>query len=311
MGTEEAIVFSTGHQANIGTLGTILAPGDTVIVDSADHASILDGCLISRAKLRPFKHNRLDRLEKMLQRAGDDGGGVLVVVDGVFSMEGDIAPLPRIVELCKAYGARLMVDEAHGAGVLGARGAGASELFGVEADVDLRMGTFSKSLASCGGFIAGPHEVIDFLRISSRGRSSSPPPASPPRSAPRWPRCGSSARPRARSCSRGSWTTRATSTAACTTSASGSSKANRRSRPSCPSWSATTGRPCCSGAPSTTPASTSTSPSIRPSRPAARCCARASWRPTTAPSWTGRWLRFENVKQKFESEHGPLPEPAA
>jgi 8-amino-7-oxononanoate synthase len=168
MGTEEAIVFSTGHQANIGTLGTLLAPGDTVIADSADHASILDGCLLSRAKLRPFKHNRLDRLEKMLERAGDDGGGVLVVVDGVFSMEGDVAPLPRIVELVKAHGARLMVDEAHGAGVLGARGAGASELFGVEADVDLRMGTFSKSLASCGGFIAGPHEVIDFLRISSR-----------------------------------------------------------------------------------------------------------------------------------------------
>ncbi len=168
MGTEDAIVFSTGHQANIGTLGTILAPGDTVIADSADHASILDGCLLSRAKLRPFKHNRLDRLEKMLERAADDGGGVLVVVDGVFSMEGDVAPLPRIVELVKAHGARLMVDEAHAAGVLGARGAGASELFGVEADVDLRMGTFSKSLASCGGFIAGPHEVIDFLRISSR-----------------------------------------------------------------------------------------------------------------------------------------------
>jgi 8-amino-7-oxononanoate synthase len=168
MGTEEAIVFSTGHQSNVGTLGTILAPGDTVIADSADHASILDGCLLSRAKLRPFKHNRLDRLEKMLERAGEDGGGVLVVVDGVFSMEGDVAPLPRIVELVKAHGARLMVDEAHAAGVLGARGAGASELFGVEADVDLRMGTFSKSLASCGGFIAGPHEVIDFLRISSR-----------------------------------------------------------------------------------------------------------------------------------------------
>jgi 8-amino-7-oxononanoate synthase len=139
-----------------------------VIADSADHASILDGCLLSRAKLRPFKHNRLDRLEKMLERAGEDGGGVLVVVDGVFSMEGDVAPLPRIVELVKAHGARLMVDEAHAAGVLGPRGAGASELFGVEADVDLRMGTFSKSLASCGGFIAGPHEVIDFLRISSR-----------------------------------------------------------------------------------------------------------------------------------------------
>jgi 8-amino-7-oxononanoate synthase len=168
MGTEEAIVFSTGHQANVGTLGTILAPGDTVIADSADHASILDGCLLSRAKLRPFKHNRLDRLEKMLERAGEDGGGVLVVVDGVFSMEGDVAPLPRIAELVKAHGARLMVDEAHAAGVLGPRGAGASELFGVEADVDLRMGTFSKSLASCGGFIAGSHEVIDFLRISSR-----------------------------------------------------------------------------------------------------------------------------------------------
>src|SRR3954466_7633863 len=168
MGTEEAIVFSTGHQAHVGTLGTILAPGDTVIADSADHASILDGCLLSRAKLRPFKHNRLDRLEKMLERAGEDGGGVLVVVDGVFSMEGDIAPLPQIVELCKAYGARLMVDEANAAGVLGPRGAGTAELFGVEADVDLRMGTFSKSLASCGGFIAGPHEGIDFLRISSR-----------------------------------------------------------------------------------------------------------------------------------------------
>src|SRR5690242_10680710 len=110
MGTEEAIVFSTGHQANVGTLGTILAPGDTVIADSADHASILDGCLLSRAKLRPFKHNRLDRLEKMLERAvrdevGDErfargsGGGVLVVVDGVFSMEGDVADLKRIVEL--------------------------------------------------------------------------------------------------------------------------------------------------------------------------------------------------------------------
>jgi 8-amino-7-oxononanoate synthase len=168
MGTEEALVFTTGHQANVGTLGTILAPGDTVIADSGDHASILDGCLLSRAKLRPFRHNRLDKLEKMLERADEDGGGVLVVVDGVFSMEGDVAPLPQIADLCRAHGARLMVDEAHGAGVLGARGAGASELFGVEDRVDLRMGTFSKSLASCGGFIAGSHEVIDFLRITSR-----------------------------------------------------------------------------------------------------------------------------------------------
>jgi 8-amino-7-oxononanoate synthase len=168
MGTEDAIVFSTGHQANVGTLGTILAPGDTVIADSADHASILDGCLLSRAKLRPFRHGRLDKLEKMLERGVEDGGGVLVVVDGVFSMEGDVANLPRIVELSKAYGARLMVDEAHAAGVLGARGAGTAELLGVEGDVDLRMGTFSKSLASCGGFIAGSSEVVEYLRISSR-----------------------------------------------------------------------------------------------------------------------------------------------
>lgn len=168
MGTEEAIVFSTGHQANVGTLGTILDQGDTVIADSGDHASILDGCLLSKAKLRPFRHNKLDKLEKQLQRAQGDGGGVLVVVDGVFSMEGDIAPLGEIADLCERYGARLMVDEAHGAGVLGRRGAGTSELLGVEDRVDLRMGTFSKSLASAGGFIAGSHEVIDYLRISSR-----------------------------------------------------------------------------------------------------------------------------------------------
>jgi 8-amino-7-oxononanoate synthase len=168
MGSEDAIVFTTGHQANIGTLGTILGPGDTVIADSGDHASILDGCLLSRAKLRPFRHGRLDLLEKQLRRADDDGGGVLVVVDGVFSMEGDIAPLNEICDLCEAHGARLMVDEAHGAGVLGARGAGTAELLGLEDRVDLRMGTFSKSLASCGGFVAGPADVVDYLRIQSR-----------------------------------------------------------------------------------------------------------------------------------------------
>ncbi len=168
MNTDDAIVFTTGHQANVGTLGTLLGPKDTVVVDSADHASILDGVLLSRAKMRPFRHNRMDKLERALQRAEQDGGGVLVVVDGVFSMEGDVAPLVDIVELCERHGARLMVDEAHGAGVLGARGAGASELLGVEDRVDLRMGTFSKSLAACGGFVAGPAEVIDYLRISSR-----------------------------------------------------------------------------------------------------------------------------------------------
>jgi 8-amino-7-oxononanoate synthase len=168
MGTESAIVFTTGHQANVGTLGTILGPGDTVVADSGDHASILDGCLLSRAKLRAFRHNRMDKLERMLERASTDGGGVLVVVDGVFSMEGDVPPLREVCDLCERFGARLMVDEAHGAGVLGARGAGATEYFGVEDRVDLRMGTFSKSLASCGGFLAGPADVIEFLRVQSR-----------------------------------------------------------------------------------------------------------------------------------------------
>jgi len=168
MGTEEALVLSTGHQANLAALGTLLAPGDTVIADSGDHASILDGCLLSRAKLRPYRHNRIDKLERTLQKAARDDGGILVVVDGVFSMEGDVAPLAQIAELCESFGARLMVDEAHAAGVLGARGAGTAELLGVEDRVDLRMGTFSKSLASCGGFLAGDHEVIDFLRVQSR-----------------------------------------------------------------------------------------------------------------------------------------------
>src|ERR1700761_2243307 len=163
-GTEDALVFTTGHQANLGSLGTILGPGDTVIADQGDHASILDGCILSRAKLRIFKHNRPESPDRALGKAPADGGGILVVVDGVFSTEGDVAPLPDIADLCSRFGARLMVDEAHALGVLGARGAGACELLGVEDRVDLRMGTFSKSLASCGGGIAGPADVIEFLR---------------------------------------------------------------------------------------------------------------------------------------------------
>src|SRR4051794_7894603 len=168
MKTEDALVFTTGYQANVGALSTLLAPGDTVIVDSGDHASIMDGVAMSHARVRPFRHNRLKRLEELLERAAGDGGGVLVVVDGVYSMEGDVCDLQTVVPLAKRYGARVMVDEAHGVGTLGANGRGACEALGVEDDVDLRMGTFSKSLASCGGFLAGSHEVIDFLRIQSR-----------------------------------------------------------------------------------------------------------------------------------------------
>jgi 8-amino-7-oxononanoate synthase len=168
MGTEDALVFTTGYQANLGTIGTILGPGDTVICDSGDHASILDGCRLSGAKLRPFRHNQMDKLAKMLERAITDGGGVLVVVDGVFSMEGDLCPVPDVLELTERHGARLMVDEAHAVGVLGATGAGSCELYGVSDRVDLRMGTFSKSLASCGGYIAGPADVIEYLKIAAR-----------------------------------------------------------------------------------------------------------------------------------------------
>jgi 8-amino-7-oxononanoate synthase len=168
METEDSLVFTTGYQANLGCLSGVLGPSDTVIVDSSDHASILDGCKLSGARMRPFRHRRLERLEQMLERAAGDGGGVLVVVDGVYSMEGDICDLPAVAERSRRHGARLMVDEAHAVGVLGPRGAGSCELWDVEDSVDLRMGTFSKSLASCGGFIAGPADVIDYLRVSSR-----------------------------------------------------------------------------------------------------------------------------------------------
>src|SRR3954468_23876923 len=129
MGTGDALVFTTGYQANVGCLSTLLGPGDTVICDSGDHASIMDGVMMSRARLRPFRHNRLDKLDQMLGRAAGDGGGVLVVVAAVYSVGGAVCALPPIVELCQQHGARLMVDEAHGVGVLGARGAGASEAF--------------------------------------------------------------------------------------------------------------------------------------------------------------------------------------
>ena len=123
---------------------------------------------MSRARIRPFRHNRLDKLETMLQRAESDGGGVLVVVDGVFSMEGDLAPVPDIGALCREHGARLMIDEAHGGGVLGARGAGACEALDVEDEVDLRMGTFSEVARLLRRLHRGPADVIDFLRVQSR-----------------------------------------------------------------------------------------------------------------------------------------------
>lgn len=168
MGTEAALVFSTGYGANLGLLGSLIGPHDTVVVDSAAHASLVDGARFSAGGLRAFRHNRPNSLAHTLRslRERPEGGGVLVAVDGVYSMEGDQAPLGQIVGHCQAFGARLLVDEAHSLGVVGPEGAGVVRSLGVCAD--LIVGTFSKSLASCGGFVAGPKAVVDYLKITAR-----------------------------------------------------------------------------------------------------------------------------------------------
>jgi len=166
VGKEAALVFSTGYQVNLGTISSLVGRQDVVIADKEDHASILDGCRLSLGELKRFRHNSLASLEKNLKSC-DTGAGILVVVDGVFSMAGDIAPLPGIVELCGRHGARLMVDDAHSVGVLGG-GSGTAAHFSVTDQVDLIMGTFSKSFASLGGFIAGDASVIHFVQHTAR-----------------------------------------------------------------------------------------------------------------------------------------------
>lgn len=167
MGRQSALVFGTGFQTNLGALSTIAQKGDVIIADRNIHASLLDGCLASFARTTRYRHNDMADLEKVLQSLQPDEGR-LIVVDGVFSMEGDTANLPDIVRLAKKYDARLYVDEAHGIGVLGQRGRGATEHYDVESDVDVVMGTFSKSFASIGGFIAARREVIEFIKHHSR-----------------------------------------------------------------------------------------------------------------------------------------------
>jgi 8-amino-7-oxononanoate synthase len=179
MRREAALTFSTGFQVNLGVLSCLIDRHDTVILDALDHACIVDGARLGFGRILKFKHNDMKSLAQKLGAAAPDSGK-LVVVDGVFSMEGDLAPLPEIVRLTKRHGARLMVDDAHGVGVLGACGRGTAEHFGVEADVDLVMGTFSKSLAAIGGFVAGDAVVIDFIKHNARSEifSAAPPPAS-------------------------------------------------------------------------------------------------------------------------------------
>lgn len=175
---DAALVFSTGFQVNLGVISALVGKDDVVIIDKMDHASIIDGCRLSYGEVRKFRHNDMADLERVLQQ--NDGRGKLIVVDGVFSMEGDVVNLPEVLKLAKAYGARVMVDDAHGIGVLGKTGRGTAEHFGLEEEVDLIMGTYSKSLASIGGFIAGSDEVIHYIKHFARSLifSASPPPAS-------------------------------------------------------------------------------------------------------------------------------------
>jgi 8-amino-7-oxononanoate synthase len=178
MRKEAALIFSTGFQVNLGVISALVGKDDVVIIDKMDHASIIDGCRLSFGGIRKFRHNDMSELERVLKEYEDTDK--LIVVDGVFSMEGDIANLPEIVALSKKYGARLMVDDAHGIGVLGKTGRGTAEHFGLEDEVDLVMGTYSKSLASIGGFISGSADVIHYIKHVARPLifSASPPPAS-------------------------------------------------------------------------------------------------------------------------------------
>jgi len=178
VGKEAALAFSTGYQTNVGTISALVGRGDVVITDREDHASIVDGCRLAFGKMLRFRHNDMPDLERVLRNAPSEAGK-LVVVDGVFSMGGDIAPLPEIVDICTRYGAHLMVDDAHSIGVLG-QGRGTAAHFGITGQVDLIMGTFSKSFASLGGFIAGDADVIHYIQHHARSLifSASMPPAS-------------------------------------------------------------------------------------------------------------------------------------
>jgi 8-amino-7-oxononanoate synthase len=178
MRKKAALVFSTGFQTNLGVISAIAGKDDVLLIDKLDHASIIDGCRLSFSEIKKYRHNDMNDLERLLQQCNEKGK--LIVVDGVFSMEGDIVDLPGVVKLARRYGARVMVDDAHGIGVLGKTGRGTAEHFGLEDEIDLIMGTYSKSLASIGGFIAASEEVIHYIKHLSRPLifSASPPPAS-------------------------------------------------------------------------------------------------------------------------------------
>lgn len=178
VGKEACLAYATGYQANVGCISALVGKGEYIVTDKLDHASIIDGCKLSFGEMVRYNHNNMDSLEKTLKKI--DSSKALVVVDGIFSMEGDVANLPEIVRLCEKYNANFMVDEAHSLGVMHPTGAGAAAHFGLSDKTDIIMGTFSKSLASVGGFIAGNDDVIHYLKHFSRALmfSASLPPAS-------------------------------------------------------------------------------------------------------------------------------------
>lgn len=167
-GKESALVFSTGYQANLGLISGLVGRGEVVLIDKLDHASIVDGAKMSYGETMRFNHGDLGQLERKLRPVIASGRGALIIVDGVYSMEGDIADIPALVKLCKEYGAALAVDDAHSVGVLGPRGDGTAAHFGMTDDVDIIVGTFSKSLASIGGFVTASEDVIHYLKHHSR-----------------------------------------------------------------------------------------------------------------------------------------------
>ena len=179
MERDAALCFSTGFQVNLGVISSLIGRRDVVILDNLDHACILDGARLSYGRVLKYAHNEMDGLEERLRSVSDDNSA-MIVVDGVFSMEGDVADLPKIVELKKRFGARLMIDDAHGIGVMGDNGRGTAEHFALDDEVDLVMGTFSKALAGVGGFVVGDYDVIDWIKHKARTLmfSASPPPAS-------------------------------------------------------------------------------------------------------------------------------------
>lgn len=165
---EDVVTFSTGFQSNLGIIAGITGRNDYILCDRENHASIYDACRLSFARMLRYRHADMENLEEKLKTIDTSVSGILIVTDGVFSMGGDIAKLPEIVALAKKYGARVMVDDAHGLGVLGAHGRGTAEHFGLEDEVDIYMGTFSKSLASIGGYMAAKKYVCDYVRHNSR-----------------------------------------------------------------------------------------------------------------------------------------------